>query len=827
MPQPKKKFRPYEQARDYVRTLGLKSVKDYEAWSKSGVRPGDIPGKPSAAYGAQFTWPDFLGIGGGRRRLSKDGQFRPFEEARAFVRTLGLAGQRAYFAWSKGEGRPADVPSNPVNAYGAEWTWWADFLGTDVAYRPFEEARAFARTLGLKTRQEWQDRAAATDFPADVPKYPEYRYDGQGWEGWAGFLGTDGKWTRDRIREFLRAIGPALHLLQPAELYAILARKRLLSANSGPAKRAALQAIESMCAAGGAEVASDTAADVLERLAGTPASAAADGVAAPAVATPDDEPELEAEELARATELPRLRRDALHAIDRVAEHADAEILEFLVQNRVAGLWQAAIDGDPEFALDALAAEVGGKYFTEVRDRFLAQHREVDALPTPPGYAFAVNGTPVPPNLMQRLTAYRLLTDKRLVNASQTGAGKTLSALTAAAAVGARLTVVLAVNATLDGWAASIAAAFPGTAVLTKPRTFEAIDPARPTYLLYNYESFQQPWAADLVRDLTARHLIDVVVLDELQQVRWREGNDESLRRENVRLLLDLAGKQNTDLRVLGMSATPVINDLHEAATLLELVTGEDMTTLPVEPTVVNAVRVYQMLTSHGLRYRVKYQQSLETHYPTVDGASILRRLRRIGRRDTLAMEQLTLEAKLPLIQSLLRPGTVVFTQMVSGIVEPLAAAVRAAGLRPGLFTGVEKSGLPNFLGGRADVLIGSEPVGTGVDGLPRVANRLVFASLPWTSAQYEQVVGRLHRQGQVSNRVEVYVPLVELRGGGRAWSWDRAKLDRIRFKRTLSDAAVDGVIPAGKLPSPAQMQAASLRALDEWIAQVTPGTHGP
>jgi len=239
---------------------------------------------------------------------------------------------------------------------------------------------------------------------------------------------------------------------------------------------------------------------------------------------------------------------------------------------------------------------------------------------------------------------------------------------------------------------------------------------------------------------------------------------------------------------------------------------------------VNAVRVYQMLTRHGLRYRVKYQQSLETHYPTADGAPILSRLRRVGPRDTLAMEQLTLEAKLPLIQKLLRPGTVVFTQMVSGIVETLAAAVRAAGLRPGLFTGGEKSGLPDFLEGRADVLIGSEPVGTGVDGLQRVANRLVFASLPWTSAHYEQVVGRLHRQGQVADRVEVYVPLVELRRAGRVWSWDRAKLDRIRFKRTLSDAAVDGVIPAGKLPTPAQMQAASLRALDEWIAQVTPGS---
>ena len=41
------------------------------------------------------------------------------------------------------------------------------------------------------------------------------------------------------------------------------------------------------------------------------------------------------------------------------------------------------------------------------------------------------------------------------------------------------------------------------------------------------------------------------------------------------------------------------------------------------------------------------------------------------------------------------------------------------------------------------------PIGTGVDGLQHVCDRLVFASLPWTHAEYEQIIGRIKRKGAV------------------------------------------------------------------------------
>jgi hypothetical protein len=42
--------------------------------------------------------------------------------------------------------------------------------------------------------------------------------------------------------------------------------------------------------------------------------------------------------------------------------------------------------------------------------------------------------------------------------------------------------------------------------------------------------------------------------------------------------------------------------------------------------------------------------------------------------------------------------------------------------------------------------------------------------LPWTKAEYEQIVGRIRRQGSVFEEVEVVVPQVALDYEGDTWS---------------------------------------------------------
>jgi hypothetical protein len=241
---------------------------------------------------------------------------------------------------------------------------------------------------------------------------------------------------------------------------------------------------------------------------------------------------------------------------------------------------------------------------------------------------------------------------------------------------------------------------------------------------------------------------------------------------------------------------------------------------------MNAIEVHQKLIRHGIRYRPRYAQTIETHYPVIDGQAFLPDLRQVPSGNVAALDKVMLRAKRLHLAALLRRGTLVYTQFVTDMVGPLVESVEAAGLRAGIFTGERKDGLDDFLKGRIDVLVGSAPVGTGVDGLQYVCNRLIFVSLPWTSADYEQVVGRLHRQGSAFDKVEVYVPLVELRRGGDAWSWDRTRLQVIQYKRTLADAAIDGVIPEGHLPSRDELQQQSLTALHGWIDRASGASPG-
>ncbi|XRB22170.1 methyltransferase domain-containing protein [Pseudoscourfieldia marina] len=153
-------FRSFEEARTYVRTLGLKSYEEWQAWRASGARPYDIPSNPETYYASSgwTSYGDFLGYAVGKEaRVMQRTDFRSFEEARAYVRTLGLKRYKEWQAWRASGARPYDIPSNPETYYASSgWTSYGDFLGYAVGkvarkrglytVRTFEASRRHART---------------------------------------------------------------------------------------------------------------------------------------------------------------------------------------------------------------------------------------------------------------------------------------------------------------------------------------------------------------------------------------------------------------------------------------------------------------------------------------------------------------------------------------------------------------------------------------------------------------------------------------------------------------------------------------------------------
>jgi superfamily II DNA or RNA helicase len=157
--------------------------------------------------------------------------WREFEEAREFAQALGLSSHVEWWKWTTGRLRranlpemPADIPAGPDGVYSEKWKDWADWLGHSRrigGWRPFNDARDYARKLKLRSRTQWN--AVATDrthtnrhkLPNDIPSYPNNVY--EEWIGWWDWLGTGNRRGRWRSFSSARTLSRKLGLTSEAQ----------------------------------------------------------------------------------------------------------------------------------------------------------------------------------------------------------------------------------------------------------------------------------------------------------------------------------------------------------------------------------------------------------------------------------------------------------------------------------------------------------------------------------------------------------------------------------------------------------------------------------
>tara|TARA_B100001175_G_scaffold309372_1_gene310979 strand:- start:3400 stop:6489 length:3090 start_codon:yes stop_codon:yes gene_type:complete len=196
---------PFEKAREYVRGLNLLSASEWREYSSSGIRPNNIPSSPQKSYikNGWINWGDFLGTGS---IATKDIKFLTFNNARNYARSLNLKTVEEWYQLK--ENRPSNIPSVPKKTYkNTGWSGWGDFLGIDD-YKPndedwmqFNEARTFVRKLGLKNVNEWYEVLKTDKIPYNIPHSPAHIYKDQGWKGIGDWIGTDR--VADQFREYL------------------------------------------------------------------------------------------------------------------------------------------------------------------------------------------------------------------------------------------------------------------------------------------------------------------------------------------------------------------------------------------------------------------------------------------------------------------------------------------------------------------------------------------------------------------------------------------------------------------------------------------------
>src|SRR5260370_20571958 len=204
----------------------------------------------------------------------------------------------------------------------------------------------------------------------------------------------------------------------------------------------------------------------------------------------------------------------------------------------------------------------------------------------------------------------------------------------------------------------------------------------------------------------------------------------ALRRQLVTALTTLAAERTPDRHVLGRSATPVINNLQEGKSMVELISGLAHDEIDTRPTVPNCMKLHQRLLTLGIRWMPDYKKLLgyecKEERVEVDCGAFLGDIRALGGKGSpLALELVLTRARLEVIRQAVRRKTLIYTYYIEGIDRLLRDALVDDGWKVGFYTGDDKSGKDAFIYGDLDVLIATAAIGTGVDGLQRVCNPLI------------------------------------------------------------------------------------------------------
>jgi hypothetical protein len=111
----------YDECSVFAQENNIMTQLTWELFCKSGNKPNNIPSHVDRTYPEQWAkngkWGGFLGTG---NIANQEKQYRSFEDARSFVRALGIKNHKEWKTYCKSGNKPNDIPSAPWFVY-TEW----------------------------------------------------------------------------------------------------------------------------------------------------------------------------------------------------------------------------------------------------------------------------------------------------------------------------------------------------------------------------------------------------------------------------------------------------------------------------------------------------------------------------------------------------------------------------------------------------------------------------------------------------------------------------------------------------------------------------------
>ena len=121
-------------------------------------------------------------------------EWMPFEEAREFVRGLGLKSQNEWKIY-KTNNKSINIPLNCYRTYILNWISWGDWLGTNSIsgqnreYMPYIQAQEFLKKFNITSKKEFNTLRKNEQIPNTIPAHPWVVYKNQGYTNFPDFIG--------------------------------------------------------------------------------------------------------------------------------------------------------------------------------------------------------------------------------------------------------------------------------------------------------------------------------------------------------------------------------------------------------------------------------------------------------------------------------------------------------------------------------------------------------------------------------------------------------------------------------------------------------------
>lgn len=404
--------------------------------------------------------------------------------------------------------------------------------------------------------------------------------------------------------------------------------------------------------------------------------------------------------------------------------------------------------------------------------------------------------------MQKLAVVQLKKNRVFANWCGTGAGKTNSALIASRETNSRVTVIICPNSVKQSWEDAIQAIYPNNTNVVNYNSIKDIieyDRNKFNYIIINYDKFSlnnKNQGKPMIDKLLSLNKIDFICIDEIQFVK-ANGAVESNRRECLKYFRLESEKQNPNIYVYGMTATPVINSIGEAKSLIELITAKEHPEIGEVTSINNCYQANKWLSIIGFRFIPNYGINVDEKYIRINADELAEDI--VNTNTFIQIESILLEKKLSndKVINELTPGTIIYCQYKKEIINKVIKKLDELNISYVKYTGEEDNDTreynkKKFIKKEADILLATSPISTGVNGLQEVSNKIIVISYPWTGAEWDQLIGRINRQGSNFDKVTIIHPQVYINTNTGEWNYDERRWNIIKNKKTLSDVVVDG-----------------------------------